>query len=245
MTSPPSKDEIRERVWSLLDERGVSRFPRPARGRIPNFEGSNTASMRILGMPEFRGAEVVKVNPDYPQVGIRRGALRAGKLLVMPPPRLRNGFLMLDPGEIHERDRARAATIRGSFSFGVQTALEDIPPIDLVVCGSVAVTEGGARVGKGGGYSEIEYAVLASLGKVDGGTPIVTSVHELQIVPEVPMEEHDFTVDHVATPARLMRTTGPRQRPFGIIWERLSEEKLASIPLLREMRNSQDVTKSY
>lgn len=245
MTAPPSKDEIRERVWSLLEERGVSRFPRPARGRIPNFEGSDRASERVLGMPEFRGADVVKVNPDYPQVGIRRGALRAGKLLVMPTPRLRNGFLMLDPGEIHERDRARAATIRGSFSFGVPTAVEDISPIDLIVCGSVAITKGGARVGKGGGYSEIEYAVLASFGKVDGGTPIVTSVHELQIVPEAPMEEHDFTVDHIATPARLVKTEGPRKRPSGIMWERLSEEKLASIPLLREMRDSHNVTKSY
>jgi len=245
MTAPPSKDDIRERVWSLLDERGVSRFPRPARGRIPNFEGSDRASERVLRMPEFRGAEVVKVNPDYPQVGIRRGALRAGKLLVMPTPRLGKGFLMLDPGEIHERDRARAATIRGSFSFGVQTPVADIPPIDLVVCGSVAVTEGGVRVGKGGGYSEIEYAVLASLGKVDGGTPIVTSVHELQIVPEAPMEEHDFTIDYIATPARLVRMTGPRKRPVGIIWERLSEERLASIPILREMRDSHNVTNPY
>lgn len=123
---------------------------------------------------------------------------------MMPTPKLGKGFLMLDPGEIHERDRAQAATIRGSFSFGVQTVVGDIPSIDLVVCGFVAVTEGGARVGKGGGYSEIEYAVLASLGKVDGGTPIVTSVHELQIVPEAPMEEHNFTVDYVATPVRLV-----------------------------------------
>jgi 5-formyltetrahydrofolate cyclo-ligase len=68
--------------------------------------------------------------------------LRAGELLVMPSPRLRNGFLMLDPGEIHEKDHARTATIRDSFSFGVQTTVEDIPLLDLIVYGPVAVTEG-------------------------------------------------------------------------------------------------------
>lgn len=79
MSALQSKDEIRERVWSLLDERGVTRFPRPTRGRIPNFEGSDKASKRVLRMPEFRGAEVVKVNPDYPQVGIRRGGAAGGE----------------------------------------------------------------------------------------------------------------------------------------------------------------------
>jgi 5-formyltetrahydrofolate cyclo-ligase len=92
-------------------------------------------------------------------------------------------------------------------------------------------------MGKGGGYSEIEYAVLASFGKVDVGTHIVTSVLELQIVPKAPMEEHDFTVDHIATPARLVKMEGPTKKASGIIQE-------VSLSILWEMRDSHNLTKS-
>lgn len=147
-------------VWSLLEERSVARFPRPVRGRIPNFQGADRSASRVLATDEFRRAEVVKVNPDLPQLEVRKGVLDAGKMLIMPSPRLRSGFLILDPSRIPRRLRRRAATIRGSFQYASEPSLEDLPRVDLIVCGSVAVTEDGARVGKGGGYSELEYAIL-------------------------------------------------------------------------------------
>lgn len=33
------KMAIRERIWRLMEERGVAAFPRPVYGRIPNFRG--------------------------------------------------------------------------------------------------------------------------------------------------------------------------------------------------------------
>ena len=41
-----------------------------------------------------------------------------------------------------------------------------LPPIDLIVCGAVAVNARGARVGKGGGFSDLEYGLLAEAGRV-------------------------------------------------------------------------------
>ena len=230
------KAELRERVWSLLEERGVTRFPRPVRGRIPNFQGAERAARRVLTMDVFRRAEVVKVNPDSPQLEVRRGVLEAGKTLIMPSPRLKTGFLILDPSRIPRRLYRRAATIRGSFQFASKIGLEELPRVDLIVCGSVAVAECGVRVGKGGGYSELEYAILRKVERVDEETPILTTVHDLQIVEEAPMEEHDFSLDLIATPTRLIKTRGPRHRPEGIIWERLSEDQLNKIPLLKKLR---------
>ncbi|UCH58165.1 MAG: 5-formyltetrahydrofolate cyclo-ligase [Candidatus Bathyarchaeota archaeon] len=229
------KRELREEVWRLLEEEKVTRFPRPVRGRIPNFEGSEVASRRILGTEEFHAAEAAKVNPDYPQLEVRKGTLYAGKLLIMPSPRLRSGFLVLDPTKIPKRNCGRAATIRGAFQYGAQTDL-DLPPVDLIVCGSVAVTEGGTRVGKGGGYSELEYAVLRELGLVEEETPIMTTVHELQFVEDAPIEEHDFSVDLIATPMRLVKADGPRIRPKGVLWDKLSEEKIERMPILKKLR---------
>ncbi|MFQ6053166.1 MAG: 5-formyltetrahydrofolate cyclo-ligase [Candidatus Bathyarchaeia archaeon] len=236
MSASERKRRLREKVWRLLEERGVARFPRPVRGRIPNFHGSEAAARRILETDEFRRAEVVKVNPDYPQLEVRRGVLEAGKTLVMPSPRLRTGFLILDPERIPARLHRRAATIRGSFEHGSNVSPRDLPGVDLIVCGSVAVTERGLRIGKGGGYSELEYAILRELGLVEEGTPIMTTVHDLQVLEDAPAEEHDFSIDVIATPTRLTRTRGPRRRPKGILWDKLSKRQIDNMPLLKALK---------
>src|SRR5437879_2763506 len=70
--------------------------------------------------------------------------------------------------------------------------------IDLIVAGSVAVDSGGARLGKGGGYSDLEFALARAVGVVDETTPIVTTVHELQVVDDtIPMTAHDVPLDVV------------------------------------------------
>lgn len=187
------KRRLREEAWNILEDRDVARFPRPVRGRIPNFRGSEEAARKLLDTDEFHLAEVVKVNQDSPQLEVRRGVLKAGKILIMPSPRLRAGFLILDPAGIPDRLYRRAATIRGSFRHAKRTNLRDLPIVELIVCGSVAVTEGGIRVGKGGGYSDLEYAILRELGLVDEETPIATTVHDLQVFEDAPIEKQDFS----------------------------------------------------
>ncbi len=231
------KAEVRERVWKLLEERGVARFPLPVRGRIPNFEGAERAASRLCSSPEYIGARVVKVNPDSPQRTVRLRALLDGKVLVMPTPRIRSGFLLLDPGRIHRRHLKEASTISGAFRFGRPVHPRELPTIDLIVIGSVAVTPSGWRVGKGEGYAELEYGILRAFGKVDGSTPVFTTVHELQLVDELPREPYDVPVDAVFTGERTIRCP-PNPKPDGIYWELLDEEKLREIPLLQEMRSA-------
>ena len=230
------KERIREKVWRILEEKGVTRFPRPVFGRIPNFHGAKEAAQRLAATEEFRASRGAKVNPDAPQNPVRRLILEAGKRLIMPTPRLRGGFLLLDPKRIPRSLYREAATIRGAFRLGTPLSPHELPHVDLIVCGSVAVTPQGLRIGKGGGYSEFEYAILREVGLVDEETPIATTVHNLQIVAEAPREEFDFTVDLIATPTRLLRARGRRFRPKGILWDRVSEERLEEIPLLKELR---------
>ncbi|MCX8187531.1 MAG: 5-formyltetrahydrofolate cyclo-ligase [Nitrososphaeria archaeon] len=231
------KEDIRRRIWRLLEERGVARFPKPIYGRIPNFVGAEEAAAKIVGLEEYRDARVVKVSPDSPQRYIRYRCLLDGKILVMPTPRLREGFLVLDPKKIPNKRYAEASTIRGAFTYGEKTPPERLPAIDLIVTGSVAVTENGLRLGKGGGYSELEYAILSEIGKFREHVVIATNVHDLQIVESLPHEPHDLIVDVIATPTRLIRVRGEKQRPYGIIWELLSPEKLDEIPILRYLRD--------
>ena len=107
--------------------------------------------------------------------------------------------------------------------------------IDLVVAGSVAVSKNGERVGKGGGYSDLEYAILRDLGLVDDETPVATTIHERQgLSEELTLEAHDVPMDLVVTPKRVIRPK-PREKPAGIDWELLDEERLEEIPVLERL----------
>jgi 5-formyltetrahydrofolate cyclo-ligase len=105
----------------------------------------------------------------------------------------------------------------------------------LIVCGTVAVNHEGVRVGKGGGYSDLEFALLVERGLVNSDTTIVTTVHDLQLINErLPETDHDFRVDAVVTPTRVLRTAG-HHRPPGVLWGHLDAEKRAAIPVLKRM----------
>lgn len=186
-----NKQAVRQAVWDALEDRGIARFPFPPHDRIPNYAGADDACRRLAETPEWESAETVKANPDAPQLPVRRAALRAGKTVFVAQPRLRDPdpFLRLDPAAVDDIDAA--TTVSGISEHGVPTAPEDVPQIDLVVSGSVAVTTGGARIGKGEGYSDLEWAVLRELDAVDADTTVATTVHELQVVDEPPSPVDD------------------------------------------------------
>jgi 5-formyltetrahydrofolate cyclo-ligase len=234
------KGQIRERIWRLMEDKEIARFPRPVYGRIPNFLGAEEAARKLTALPEFQRAKVVKVNPDSPQTPVREAVLSSGKVLIMPTPRLRGGFLVLDPKIIPKQAMGEASTIRGAFKYGKPADIRKIPKIDLIVAGSTAVSPDGARIGKGGGYSEIEYGILKELHLIGEKIPIVTTVHDVQIVDEVPMEEHDFSVDIIVTPTRTIRVRERRNRPKGIIWEKVTLDMLERMPILMELRRKVD-----
>lgn len=231
-----SKQATRDRVWALLTGRRVARFP-GARGRIPNFVGAEAAARRLGESHAWQAARVVKCNPDAPQLPIRVLALQQGKRLFMAVPRLREErcFLELDSRRLAGRERA-AASIRGASQLGKPTLPKDMPKIDLIIAGSVAVRRDGARVGKGGGFSDLEFALLTELGLVGPWTRVATTVHPLQIVSEkIPMLAHDIPVDLIVTPNETIRCPRRHRRPRGIVWGALTDEKIAEVPLLARL----------
>jgi len=235
------KEDVRREVWKWMEKEDVARFPTPVQHRIPNFKGAEKAAEKLTDQPEFEVAHVVKVNPDSPQTHVRRGVLSHGKVLIMPSPRLRKGFLILDPSRIPARSYGKASTIKGSFRLGRPCPLQKLPHVDLIVAGSVAVTEDGVRIGKGGGYSEIEYGILRELNLVSEETPIFTTVHDIQIVEKAPPREvHDFLLDVIITPTRVIRTERKHPQPKGIIWENISRERIDNMLVLKELKEYAD-----
>jgi len=234
--SSTDKQAAREHVWSLLEREHASRFP-SAEGRIANFARAERPAEFLASLPEWRAAGVLKCNPDAPQLPVRSRSLAEGKTVYMAVPRLRDAkpFIELDPARIQVPPR-RAASIRGSASAGRSVRIDEVPHVDLVVCGSVAVNRLGARVGKGGGYSDLEFALLTEAGRIDARTVIATTAHPLQIIEgALPETGHDFRLDLIVTPDRVIRVRGRRRRPRGIDWSELSPALLEEVPLLREI----------
>ena len=235
--SHASKDALRRRVWRRLVARRVARFPFPIDDRIPNFVGAEAAAARAAELPEWKAARRLKCNPDAPQRPLRLRALQDGKVVFMAVPRLAREqcFIRLDPRRLRGR-LAEAATIGGATRLGEAVGPDALGTIDLVVAGTVAVDTRGRRLGKGGGYSDLEWALARELGAVTARTPLLTTVHELQVVREtIPMTSHDVPVDLIVTPERVIRTRGKRPKPRGIRWDELSAEQVAAMPLLARL----------
>jgi 5-formyltetrahydrofolate cyclo-ligase len=235
-----AKAALRAEVWSAMRAAKVARFPGAA-GRIPNFTGAEAAAQLLRALPAWVQAATVKANPDSPQLPVRQRALEDGKTVYMAVPRLAEPepFFALDPDHLDQPPR-KAASISGATKSARRVTLDEAAPVDLVVMGSVAVGEDGSRLGKGGGFADLEYALASVAGLIGPRTLTVTTVHELQLRPAgvIPLTSHDVPVDLIITPERVIDTrsaAGSRPEP-GIQWDDLTDEKIAAIPLLRALR---------
>jgi 5-formyltetrahydrofolate cyclo-ligase len=104
----------------------------------------------------------------------------------------------------------------------------------LIVAGSVAVNREGVRIGKGGGYSDLEYAITREVGFV-GRCYYRDHRSPLQLLEEdLPETDHDFRIDFVVIPDEVIPTGRKNGRPKGVLRDLLTEEKIAEIPILGE-----------
>jgi 5-formyltetrahydrofolate cyclo-ligase len=235
-----AKAALRQEVWDAMRAAKVARFPGAA-GRIPNFAGAEAAAQRLRETAVWQGADTLKANPDSAQLPVRQRALEDGKTVYMAVPRLADEqpFFALDPDHLAGPPRA-AASISGAARSARRVTLGELTPVDLVVMGCVAAGEDGARLGKGGGFADLEYALASAAGLIGPRTVCVTTVHEIQVrgAGTIPRTDHDVPVDLIVTPDRIIDCRplhGPRAAA-GIRWADLTEEKIAAIPLLAARR---------
>ena len=186
-------------IWKLMEEKGIATFPKPVYHRVPNFIGAEKAAQNLRNLPEYKKAKVIFCNPDSPQRPVREMTLEDGKILVMATPRLKHGFLVIAPETTVGRERF-ASTIKGAFNFGKETT--DFPKPDLIVTGSVAVDKDGNRLGKGRGYGDREIRMIKEkFGKV----PVVTSIHDIQLINYATSTPQDEKLDIIVTPTKIIR----------------------------------------
>lgn len=232
---------IRKRIWDLLEHEDIARHPRPVHHRIPNFNGAPLAASRLAGLHEFTSAKCIKVNPDSPQKTVRFLTLSGKKNLLVPQPRLRTGFFSeVEGSDLLRGALAEACTAAGAAKYGKPLGTDAKLNVDLIVIGSVAVDpKTGARLGKGEGFADLEYAMLRYMGAISKYTCVATTVHEKQLVDDIPTEKlrvHDVPVDIICTPTNVIYTRTALPKPQGIYWDLLSPEKLQQVQVLQDLK---------
>jgi len=237
----PGKDAVRHDIWRLLEAEGAAIGP--AWSMIPNFVGADVAAWHLAGTDAWKRARTVKTNPDHPQIPIRIRALYEGKTVYTPVPYLTREFpyLRLDPKRLVKLGVSfeLAATAQGFMEHGERIEFEDVEPLDFCVVGSVAVSRAGGRTGKGAGFADLETAIFRELGIVTAETPMATTIHSLQLVPEalVVLEAHDSPLDYVATEKELIDTNNAMPRPMGVSWDKVRQDQFETIPFLSQLRD--------
>ena len=177
-----AKQAVRERVWALLERERAARFP-GATGRIPNVAGASAAAARLAALPAWRAARVVKANPDAPQPPVRARALADRKLLYMVVP----AWPTSGPSSSSTRHGWRSQPAGPPPSparpgLGGESAWPRCDPWTWWCVAAWPSTASAPGVGKGGGFSDLEFALLVEAGLIGPDTVVATTVHPLQVL---------------------------------------------------------------
>lgn len=204
MSIVSEKEILRKKVYDNLFNLGYSNRSNGDYGKIPDFKGSILAAENLASTSIWKSAKTVFVSPDSAQTPVRYLALKQGKNLIMASPNLEHGYLFLksdDFLDLDDKQVKEAATKEGAFKYCVD---EEIPKIDLVVEGSVAVDKSGNRIGKGKGFADMEIDDLFKKSLITDNTRIATTIHSLQLVDFVPTESHDMKLNMVVTTDEIL-----------------------------------------
>lgn len=238
----PTKDEVRAEIWYELEHQELN--VGPVWSRIPNFIGAEQAAERLAKLPIWQNAQIVKCNPDPPQIPVRLRALQEGKLLYTPVPELVKAFpfVELDPEELQKRGIPFevVAPSEGAIEYGRRVNFDEMKPFDLAIVGCVAVTYNGGRTGKGAGFADLELGIFREMGLVTPETPIVTTVHPIQIIDNdrIVMVEHDSPLNWIITPDEVIETRTPYPQPRGVNWNAVQPDQFRDIPFLVSLKES-------
>lgn len=231
---------IRQRIWDRLKAvaRPDTRFHLDFLSFIPDFDGADAATGRLLALPAF-GAGLGFVTPDNSMHSLRTRLIAAGRPFVMSTYNIRRGFLYLDPAALPPGDAADMASLDALERHARPVTLTDLAalgPFAFLATGASAVSADGVRFGKGHTYFDLEWGMFSGLGLAGEQTPVAAVVHDVQLVEDrLHVSDTEIPVDLIATPSRLIRIARPRRRPRGIDWGLVTPDLLEDIPPLREL----------
>ncbi|MEM6383157.1 MAG: 5-formyltetrahydrofolate cyclo-ligase [Pseudomonadota bacterium] len=236
---------MRERIWTKLHDvaRPDTRFHLNFAEVIPDFEGSDMATRRVVDDDAYQASNFAFITPDNCLSDLRRQMIEAGKPFVMSTYGIYRGFVLMEPEMVPKGAAQYAAWLDGMEHFGKPITLAEIARrgrFDLLVTGASAVSVNGVRFGKGHGFFDLEWGMFTDLGLVDEDTPVIAVVHDVQLVEDqLQPSETDILVDQIATPGQMHTVARRAKRPSGVKWDLLEQKQIDETPPLQELQRIQ------
>ncbi len=237
-----NKSEARQHVWQELRKvaKPDSRYHFDFNEYIPDFEGSNKATEQLITTPIYQDAQTIFITPDNCLEGLRTQTVKDGKTQIVSTYGIRRGLVKLKPEDVEPGLEHYAILLDLIEHVGNYLNLEQLKAqyqLDLIVTGASAVNHAGVRFGKGHGFFDLEWAIFYMLGVVDQNTPIVSFVHDCQLVNvDLELSPFDTLCDFIVTPSKIVEVSNPQKPTAGVIWEKLESGMMDDIPPLRELK---------
>lgn len=238
-----SRDEAREQVWHELRKvaKPDSRFSYNFAECIADYEGSELSADLIRNHEVYKNSQMVFITPDNNLEKLREYVMLDRKVLLMTNYGISRGFCVIRPGDVPAGKEELAATLDGFEKFMQLISLEDVKEefnkVDMLVTGGSAISRGGFRFGKGHGYFDLEWAMFWEYKLVNLETPVLAVGHDCQIVDiEIEPSSYDTIIDYIVTPNEMLEIKSDFPKPTaGVIWEKLQDHMIESIPPLKEL----------
>lgn len=237
-----NKAEARNHVWRELVKvaKPDSRYHLNFNEFIPDFDGSQEATDRLVSTVPYQKAQTIFITPDNCLEGLRTRVVLDGKTQIVSTYGIRRGFVELKPEDVTPGFEPYAVLLDLIEKVGRYISLEQIMEqhkIDLIATGASAVSKSGARFGKGHGFFDLEWAMLYQLGVVNQQTPIFAFVHDTQVVDvDLELSPFDTLCDYIVTPTRTIHIPHPQKPTVGVLWNKLENGMMDEIPPLRELK---------
>lgn len=238
-----NKIQARKRVWKDLIKVAEpdSRYHFNFNEYIPDFEGSERATDRLVDLPIYQDADTLFITPDNCLEDLRERAMLDGKTQVVSTYGIRRGLVELQPDDAPDHLAQYAVLLDVMEEVGRYVSLNELKDrrvkFDWMITGASAVNTHGVRFGKGHGFFDLEWAMLYSIGAVNEDTPVIAFVHDCQVVDvEFELSPFDTVCDLIITPTRTIEIEDPQKPTQGVIWDKLEPDMMDNIPLLGELK---------
>lgn len=178
-----TKRSIRVQCWKKIQNEKIATNNRFIFNRITNFVDAEAAAQRLAETPEFKNATKIKINLDRSQEPIKLLVINAKKELYVAPARNSEAILarIEPPADADEETIKKVVFPSAVTEFGKELTFDTDLKLDMIVIGSVAVDREGRHIGKGNGYVDLDFGILAHRGIVTKDTLVVTTVHDIQV----------------------------------------------------------------
>ena len=196
------KEKIRQEIWEKLYTQKLTHRKNGDWNKIPDFKGKNKAAEQLTKTKEYKKAKIIFTAPDTAQQPVRYNCLKDNKTLIMATPNLENGYILLNKNAKNEAEKAS----NNKYTKQYGKPIKKIPKIDLVIEGSVGVDLKGNRLGKGKGYGDHEIKYLKKQNSINQKTPIITTIHPIQIKNKIPVDKNDCKINMIITPKNTIYT---------------------------------------